>query len=159
MKALMKEHSRSLVRRREWHLVLVVGVIMVMFDFAGVLLPVDRDDQLGGTPFGIQILGKVFLLRNKPRRFSRRITGIRGGGEFELLGLPLMREIDRHVPSVDGNSGLGTPIQEIHGHGSRLILMNHFRVIFLVTQFNEMAMMRPFLRVGMIVVVVRSGTG
>ncbi len=141
---------------------LVVGVIMIMvvFDFAGILLPVDRDDQFGGTPFGIQILGNVlFLLRNKPRRFSRRITGIRGGGEFELLGLPLVGEIDRHVPSVDGNSGLGAPIQEIHRHRSGLILMNHFRVIFLVAQFNEMTMMRPFLRVGMIVVVVRFDTG
>ena len=48
-------------------LVLVVGVIMVMFDLAGVLLPVNGDDQLGSASLGIQILGKVFLLRNKPR--------------------------------------------------------------------------------------------
>jgi hypothetical protein len=66
---------------------LEIAVVIVLVDFSGVSLSVNRDDQLGGTPFGIQVLAKTFLLKDKSTGPSCRITG--EPSEFPFLWLSL----------------------------------------------------------------------
>lgn len=45
----------------------MVMPFVVVFNLAGVLLAIDRDDQLGYRTLGIEILGQMFVLETKPR--------------------------------------------------------------------------------------------
>ncbi|MBA4032463.1 MAG: hypothetical protein C0478_16455 [Planctomyces sp.] len=70
----------------------------------------------------------------------------------------MVSQIDGNVWAFNRNCFLTAAIQNIDSDCSTIV-MHNFCMILLIAQFHEVAMMRPFLWVGMIVVVVCPGTG
>lgn len=133
--------------------VIMTFVIMVVFDFTRVLLSVDCDDDLRDGSFSVEILRQVFVLEREPRRLPRRITCIGRGCQFELLGFPLMRQVDCDLRRIDGNGLLRVAVQNVDCDLPS-VRMDNFRVILFVSQLNEVAVVRSLSGMGVIMVVV-----